>query len=484
MADTPIKPSRGAFVRRSMPVLAGSRGVENYLYSTHPQTLFFYGRRMLLYNEMRQDTVIRSILDGLKMPCTGSPFKIVPGGTDTQSKKMAEFMPRALGMSDDTAMNITWGQHIREMLSCIEFGFAMAEKVLYKYDGGEIGYKQLNYLPPLRLDWGRPWEVGKDGEVVGIRQQHSEGSFASREYSQSIDYKRVLHFQYQYRERQPDGESILSAIWRDWKNRVELEEFEQIGVEHATGNTPVIYPPSNVDQEKGDEILEAIEEMRLGDRMGIVMPGSKQGVSQNGEIMPSPGWLLESFNGNMGAVDVRKIIDGIDNRIYARAFMQFMMMSRGTGGGSFALARTSMDFFILHLIEIQQNLTEIWQRYAIRHIYRLNLHKWPRAECPRIYWMPPALADLTTSMNAFLELTNLGVLEPTEADKEHWRTVLQLAQEYEGSEKLTKVEELRNVQLQQGNGSREGSPNRGGGNLAGEPQTNRVAGRRPGNDGK
>ena len=484
---------RTEYARQSTPVLRGSRGVENFLYSTHPEPLYFFGRRMLLYNEMRQDDVLRSITDGIKMPISGAPFRIIPGGTDRQSKAMADFMLRALGMSDDTALDITWYQHVREMMNCIEFGFSMAEKVLVKYEDGEIGYKQLNYLPPLRFDWGRPWAVNDAGEMTGVRQGNNEG-FWDEKYNKVIDIKRIIHFQYQYRDRQPDGESIYSAMWRDWKNRAELEEFEQIGVEHATGNTPVVYPPSPTDAAKGDEILEAIEEIRLGDRMGIVMPGRKQGQGIHGELLPTEGWLLEAFSSNMANCNVREIIESIDYRLFTRAFMQFMRLGAGKGGGSFALARTMMDLFILHLIDIQNNFTIHWQRHAVRHIYRLNLHKWPQAECPKIYWMPPALFDLTAVVNSYLQLADRGIFEPTDLDKMHWRTTLHLPQEYDGAQKLAKVEEIRDVQQtaataartpgRTSNGRSPGSPNRERGNLAGEPQTNQVRGRRPGNDGR
>ena len=272
---------RGMFRRRTTPYLDGE--VEHYIYSTHPERLRHYGRRMLIFNEMRQDAVIRTIIDGLKVPLLASPFRITPADSNTASIKMAEFTERALGMTDDSALDISWDQHVEEMLRFVEFGYSMTERVLTRYEGGEIGFKELNYLPPVRMDWSNPWIVDpQTRRMTGVRQHVNWNIASNQTWSDTSNYAntrtevplyKIAHFIYQQRDRQPDGESLLSALWRDWKNRVELEDFEQVGVEHDTGGTPVLYPPHTIDRAEAQKYLQQMEDIRLGAQMGIVMPG-------------------------------------------------------------------------------------------------------------------------------------------------------------------------------------------------------------------
>ena len=90
--------------------------------------------------------------------------------------------------------------------------------------------------------------------------------------------------------------------------------------------------------------------------MGIVMPGPKQGTKFDEQNIAEPGWLLESYQGKTGGNGARQIINDLDRRMFERAFMQWIKMGSGSGGGSFALARTTMDYFLLHLKQIQNNL--------------------------------------------------------------------------------------------------------------------------------
>ena len=103
---------QGMFRRRAVPYLDGELNIT--FTALTPNVLRHYGRRVLIYNEMRQDAVIRTIIDGLKIPLMASPFRITAGGSDTQSKAMAEFMECAIGMTDDTGMDISWGQHVEK----------------------------------------------------------------------------------------------------------------------------------------------------------------------------------------------------------------------------------------------------------------------------------------------------------------------------------------------------------------------------------
>ena len=403
------------------------------LYSTHPHFLHWYGQRVRILQEMGNDTLINSMKEGMKFPIEASQFFIVPGGKNAQSKEMAKCIEKGLNITNEGILDKSWRAHVEEMLTCIDFGFALSERVLGYMPDGKIGIKQLNHIPAIYLDWYQPWIV-QQGELVGIKQQLV---YEGHRYSQPVAYNRLLHFKYKERNNQPDGLCPIVACWPDWKNRRNLEEFEMIGIEHNTGGTPIVYPPRAIDENTAQSVLDKIVDVKLGGNVGIMMPGRKAGIRYFDEELGNeePGWLIEPYAGTPGGVDsARALIKDLDKRILSTVFMQWEQLGQDSSG-SFALARVTMDFFLLNLTRLQEKMMSIWQSELVNKLWQWNLKSYPQAKCPKIYWNPPRLQDLRAQAQAFMQLAQIGVLEPTKRDSAFFRAIMGMPDD-ENAEKL------------------------------------------------
>ena len=161
---------------------------------------------------------------------------------------MAECLANAVGICDEGPLEIPWINHVEEALTCVEFGFSMIERVLGNFNDGEVGFRELNHMPAIMLDPAMPWIV-KDGKLIGVKQAMQFRN-SKENVSNAVDYRRILHFQYQTRNHQPDGESALSGIWILWHNRTSLEELERIAIEQNTSGIPVVYMPDSATAEQ------------------------------------------------------------------------------------------------------------------------------------------------------------------------------------------------------------------------------------------
>jgi len=129
-----------------------------------------------------------------------------------------------------------------------------------------------------------------------------------------------------------------------------------------------------------------------------------------------------------------------------------------------------MDFFSLHLVDIQQRLVKLWQRKIVDMLYKYNLAQYPRAEQPILYWNPPHLQDLATVVDSFNNLVQGQIIKPTTRDSEFFRSILNLPEEDDGAEY---IQILLPDQGNQGAGNPVSRP------VAGDPQSNNLVRERP-----
>lgn len=467
----PRMPDTSKYQAQTAPFL--QQWLENPLYSTHPDQLKVFWQRMRVFNEMRQDTLIAGAQLSIKMPLLAADFRILPGDTSSDSKKMAECVERGMGIhKTDSPLSISWIDHVEQALTCMDFGFSMIERVAVRMEEGEIGFKELNHIPAIMLDPSLPWIVF-DGKLIGIMQNIQ---FSMGIHQRPVAYDRLLHFQYQTRNYQPDGESPNSAVWRDWRNRVSLEQLEMIGIEQDTGGTPIVYCPTAASQEDIEDILEQIEQVRRGFRRGIVVPGPKAGTKDNSMegFPPAHSWLIEPYMGQSNSVAAsREVITSLDKRILLRYLAQFLSLGQDATG-SFALANASMNFFALSMKMLQKKMLSVWQRKGVNYLYDQNKAKWPSAKRPRIYWNPVQIQDIQTLTDAYTALVESQVLKPTEDDTDFWRSITGTPEEYDGTEYLEILEPLPGAGANGSGGAGNGGsvrPRRSGSrNVAGEPQ--------------
>lgn len=210
------------------------------------------------YHEMINDSDVATALDTsytLLSRCF-SDFKIKANNNSFQSKKAAKLIDYNL-----RNMETTLSQVLLSMFNYKQFGFALAEKV-YATDEDEsspyYGTYRLTKIavrPQTTLDFSTPFSISSDGrDVLGFNQNITSSIFSSSVVNIPENYfgKRFIPIEktfllgYNITESNPIGESPLKAIYRDWKEKSLINEYEVIGVSKDVAGLPILKVPEYI----------------------------------------------------------------------------------------------------------------------------------------------------------------------------------------------------------------------------------------------
>lgn len=381
--------------------------------------------RLKIFREMRRDTVIGTGLDGVKLPLLAADFDTTPASESEVDVAAATFIHDSLGMERQGDLDAPWLDHVLEAMEALEMGFALSEMTLVSREDGLFGMGSLTPIGQETLSSTvTPWELGDHQELISVHQKPPSGDTTPIE----IPAWKLLHFTLRSRKRNPEGESILAGVWRDWRMRTNFEELEGIGVERDVGGMPVIYPPTAPTEGEKTDIDTQMGALRNDQRGYIRMPGPKAGTTRDTE----QGWTLEPYASGSKAYNVREIIKDYDIRILMRFFTQFLMLGMDTGGTQ-ALVKGSHAFLNLALRSIQQKLLAVWNRQLVPFMLSFNEGRFQGMTAnPVITWSDPGAEDLQALTTLYTGLTASKVLTITKVDEDHVRAIVGLPDRPEG----------------------------------------------------
>ena len=418
---------KDALKRMTRPGLSIWRGV---LMDEQQKELRTLSKRISIFREMHRDSLLGGLVDAMKSPLLAVDWDVAPGGATETDERFAAFLYECF-----KDMDIGWHQHMDDALDALGYGFALSEIVLKRREGpdgavqsdhndGLLGVATLSPIGQETLDFA-PWQYADDGQTLEavVQRDPVTGTLAT------VPAWKLLHFTIMSRKRNPEGESVLAALWRDWRFRRNFEELEGIGVERDIGGMPVLYPPSDLTTTEKSDAETQMKALRNDEAAYMLMPGPKAGTTgQNGP----PGWLLEPYASGSKAYDVRKIIQDYDSRMLQRFFAMFLKLGQ-TQTGSYALVQGSHDFFYLALRRIQQRLLSVWNGQLIPLLYQANTGAFRGLTAlPTMTLSDPGKPDLEALVNLYREGVASGVLTLTATDEDHLRAVAGLPDRPEG----------------------------------------------------
>ena len=376
--------------------------------------------RLKVYRQMRRDSTVGALLDAIKGAVLSAPFSVEPAGNLPVDQQAADFIADTLGLREAGDLDVTWEEHVADMLECVDFGFALAEVTLRQRADGLLGLADLSPIGQETLDRRAPWQFNDLDDVVAIRQDPpGKGG-----YPITVPAWKLLHFTFRGRKRNPEGESLLANLWVDWRRRTLFEELEGIGVERDVGGMPVLYHPAGLTDQEISDLDSQMERMRNDETSYARFPGPKA----SGE---DEGYLLEAYQGSGKAYDIGAIIDRVDTRILMRFFAQWLKL--GTGNvGSFALEQGQEDFFSLTIQgAVQRPMQRVWNGTLIPFLMRMNGSRFTGASGnPRLTWAKPGRRNLQGLVDIYNRAK--GLLTLTEEDEDFLRDAADLPERKDG----------------------------------------------------
>lgn len=392
------KRSTGVIGVRGLKNLAG-RINEEYLAALKSWT-----KEAKIYQEMRDDAVISTLLDAIKLPLLAAEFEVVKQG-DTEADDMAaEFLEENMwGMARQS-----WRAHVGDALESLDFGFVVSEVVLEKRTDGRLW---LANLEPRAQETLYRWDFDEqDGATAFAQLDPDTGK------QLIIPLEKCVHVALGGRKGNPQGRSLLRSIYRTWRYLRNLEELEAIGIERDVGGMPIFkLPEGGITDAEETALKAAAKGLKQDEEAYLLLPF---GV----EVIP--------YASGSKAYNIAEVIERKKKEILMRGFAQFLMLGMEKVGSQ-ALVQGSQDFFALALVGIQQQLLEVWNQQLVPYLFSHNSFPGLTA-LPQITWADPGKPDIGALLDAYAKGQGASVITPIREDEEHVRGMLRLPDLPEG----------------------------------------------------
>lgn len=389
---TGIKRAAGIIDEEFLPALRGRKAVQVF-------------REMSL-----NDPMVGALLFTITQLLRQVTWRVEGADSSPESTKAADFVESC--MED---MSHTWDDMITEVLSCMTYGWSWHE-VVYKrrvgpyendpakrskYTDGLIGWRKI----PIRAqETMLRWVFDEKGGIKAMVQ------LAPPQYQTTlIPIEKSLLFRFTQAKGNPEGVSLLRTAYRPWFFKKRLEEFEAIGVERDLAGLPVARVPADYmkaipNSEQGRVFAafkKLVSNVRRDEHEGLVLPSqfdrdTKQQMFEF-ELMSA---------GGSRQFDTNAIIQRYEQRILMTVLADFIMVGH-EGNGSYALHVDKTGIFRAALNSIAQMIADVFNRYAIPPLFKVN--GWQLPELPKIVPNnvdPPDLTQLSQFMTA---MGNLGM---------------------------------------------------------------------------
>lgn len=412
--------------------------VKNGRIMQEPRRNLRFPESMNTFQLMMRDPAIASSLNIIKMFVRRVNWQFVtPKGKedDAQLKERVEFFN---GMMDD--MDVSWPEFISNVMSMCIYGFSVNEKVYKKRTGktgkypskfndGLIGWAKL---PPRAQPTLDKWFFDdQTREVTGVRQNlyrlnNDFLNLAKDDGFRRLPRSKFMLFKYDENNGSPEGRSPLLNAYVPWKYKVQIEEYEAVGVSRDLVGMPKIgLPPDYLDENADPEKKAFVEyckrlinDMIANDRAGIIFPRfidpeTKMDVFEFG-LMSRQG---------AKAYDTAEIIERYSKQIM-QAFMADVIAMGNSKYGSFSLADSKTSLLAMSVEVLLKQIQEVINRDLVPQTYTLN--QWDDAEQVQITFDDIETPDLEIIAKFIQQVVAVGAMEVDKASSDYLRKLIGL----------------------------------------------------------
>jgi SPP1 gp7 family putative phage head morphogenesis protein len=339
-----------------------------------------------LFDDMREDDQISACLSLKKYVTLNSQWEI-----RCEDEKIPEFLTYALNMY----LNQPFIKCLYDMLSAMDYGFSITEKIVdiveTKEWGRKIVFTGLKTRAPHTFDI----YTDKSGNVEYVIQHQAEGDV-------EIDPRKLIIYSYNKEFDNPYGKSELNkGVYRAWWSKDGIIKFwnmylERFGMPTAVGKMPKAAGVADKDRFK--QILKNIQA-----KTSITIPDD---------------FTVELLEVSKGAGEYERAINKYDNMIARRMLIPDLMGFSGerTGGGSYSLGQEQFNIFYTIINYIREDLSRMINKEIIYPLVALNFGPQYQAE---FVWTPIDDKKKESDMTLWLEAVKTGKI-PVDEVQANW----------------------------------------------------------------
>jgi hypothetical protein len=336
---------------------------------------------MQTYSKMLKDATIAPAVSAVEMAIARVPWEVKaqPGKEEEQAKQVAFLQQVMIDMEQPFA------EAVRFLGTHNSYGFAVSEKVYRfreyvkgsKFNDGLIGLKKLAPIPQESVVAWNFKDRGKDldglWQAPPVVSNRNSFEISTNGEPVFIPRKKFILVKNNGNKNNPEGVSPLKSVYRAWRYKQSLEEFEATSVSNDVRGMKVLYiPPQYLDPEASPEDKAVYEFYKRG-------ISSVNNNEQSAMILP----MFRDEHGNkmfeFEAVSVMGTrsndVDAMITR-YRKEIVTGLMASQlilgQEGGGSFSLAE-SLDSVTKMVVDTR--LTQIKEQLnhdLIPQLFALN----------------------------------------------------------------------------------------------------------------
>jgi hypothetical protein len=415
-----------------------------------------------VYEQMRRgDAQVRATLAAVKLPIQSAKWDVVPSdkwqvasdkqsnsplapkirghspltsstgagrATEAKAKEIAEFVKDNLfgGLEFQTPsggwVTQSWDEVVRNALLMLEFGCAIHEDV-YTVDGDRIRLRKLaSRLPLTFYRWhtdpasvvpGLPVGVYDDGETLYAVEQY--GYRAYNFLNVLLPADKIARFTYQQEGANFWGIALLRAMYPHWYVKSALYRIDSIANERNALGIPVWKLSPGFSREDRDAAFDFVTQLAAHEATGVVEPPGDQNT----------GLRIVGFEGRIR--DVMPSIQHHNVMISRAALAMFMELGQEGRTGSRALGKEHIDFFMLGLQNVADQIATTITASTVKRLVYLNFGE--DAPVPRLLAANVQARSLEDLSDALAKFAMAGLIVSEENLRKFIRQELALPEE-------------------------------------------------------
>ncbi|MCW8830234.1 MAG: DUF935 family protein, partial [Gammaproteobacteria bacterium] len=346
------------------------------------------------YDEMGIDDQVKASFKTKKILITSRPWDIIPASEDKSDQDIANFIKYAL----DDGFRGVFKDTINEMLSALQYGFSLTEKVFKIFPKGEykgkIGIKALKTRPPH----GFEFDIDDFGNIIAIRQHQPNGNIP-------LPPKKFILYTYDSEFGSPYGKSDFRSAYRSWFIKSQIVKYWAMYLERH--GMPFIVGK----YKKGTPQGERSALRTILERM------------QAKSVATYPNDLdIEFLEAKNGTIDFQSAVD-MHNTMITRSFLLPELLGLSSHKtGSQSLGVEQFDMFYKILEDIQVDVEDLINESLIRELVNMNFANVD--DYPKFEFVPLDSSDKDKLYNIWITAVEKGVVKNTKQDEDYLRQQL------------------------------------------------------------
>jgi SPP1 gp7 family putative phage head morphogenesis protein len=378
-------------------------------------------KSLQIFKDIRRDDQIKAALQFKKHAVLASGWEVIsPEG------KAEDWEPTRFIAEELETMPGTFDDAMLGMLSALDFGYSVSEKVFCQVPDGEwkgkIGIKAIKSREPTSIQF----DVDEFGNILpdGVIQQFRRDQVAKR-----MPRWKFILWVHQAEFGNPYGTSDLESAYRSYWVKDNSYKWlamllEKYGIPPVFG----MYDPGKYTPGQLDDIKTVFASLQASS--SALIPRAPSDTGQ-----PTFELWAPELAGQVGQVFI-PAFELLDRHLARSVLMPGLLSLTSDEGGSLARARIAFDVFTLVVEYIQRSIKETINEELVRPITDLNFSV---DEYPEFRFLALSEDDRVELLKAWGELAGLGVVVSTPEDERHIRARLKFPERDSDEEEIMPI---------------------------------------------